>query len=71
VDCGYNINGRKRGYCLSDQVKENLRNESNVNLGGRPTLSEEKRTILEEFIVDNSTDSRFIKKIRLKHFNFF
>jgi hypothetical protein len=59
---GYNINNRKRAYSLSNQAKENLLNETNVNFGGRPSLPIYKKEIVEGFIVDNTTESRIVKK---------
>jgi hypothetical protein len=64
VDSGYDINPRKRRYCLSNNAKENVLNEKNVNVGGRPTLENEKKEKVISFLLDVSTESRTIKKDR-------
>jgi hypothetical protein len=70
-DSGYNINPRKRRYCLSDTAKENVLDEKNVNVAGRPNLEEEKKEKMISFLLDVSTESRTIKKDRSFYYIYF
>jgi hypothetical protein len=65
VEEGFPTNIRKRRYCLREEGKENVLQERNVNVGGRPTLSEENVEKVRGFLMDNSTESRFIGKERV------
>lgn len=74
VEEGFPINERKRRYCLREEGIENVLQEKNVNLGGRPHLKENVVEKVRGFLIDNSTESRFIAKERvffLLEFNIF
>jgi hypothetical protein len=66
---GFNISKSQKRYCTNDFSVCRLHNNSVNNKGGRKKLSEDISEKISSFLIDHSSESRFV--IRKSFFYFF